>query len=161
MSQGEVRDSGVPGHCGGYQRMRAKDTGGGPAPGLRGLTHSCALRLNADSPEHTSALLQASSHPLCPPPMFRIELQRNSSLCLSACCYLCAGHGCLFSFPEALMGPGYERSEEVRPGVSVLQVQTASPKRIFQMCPAPDLQRMRDAKACENLSKLALHFFRL
>ena len=160
-SQGEVRDSGVAVHCGGYQRMRAKDAGGGPAPGPRGLTHSCALRLNADSPEHTSALLQASSHPLCPPPMSRIELQRNSSLCLSACCYLCAGHGCLFSFPEALMGPGYERSEEARPGVSVLQAQTASPKRVFQMCLAPDLQRMRDAKACENLSKLALHCFRL
>lgn len=48
--------------------MRAKDAGGGPAPGPLRLTHSCALRLNADSPEHTSALLQASSHPLCPLP---------------------------------------------------------------------------------------------
>lgn len=59
------------------------------------------------------------------------------------------------------MAPGYERSEEARPGVSVLQAQTASPKRVFQMCLAPDLQRMRDAKACENLSKLVLHCFRL
>lgn len=99
--------------------------------------------------------------PSLSPPMSRTELQRNSSLCLSACCYLCAGHGCLFSFPEALMAPGYERSEEARPGVSVLQAQTASPKRVFQMCLAPDLQRMRDAKACENLSKLVLHCFRL
>lgn len=122
------------------------------------LAHSCALRLNANSPECTSALLQASSRLLYPPPVFSIELQRNSSLCPLACCYLFAGHGCLFLFPEALMGLGMKGQRRRGQGCLRYRLKLLLP-RVFQMHPAPNLQRMRGAKACENLSKLALHFF--
>lgn len=93
------------------------------------------------------------------PLIFSREHQRNSFLCLSACCYLCSGRGCLLLFPEALMRVGTGvRGGEARP-VRAIGSNCFSRGGFSNMGPAPNLQKTREEKAPKNLSELALHLF--
>ena len=142
-----------------------------------GVTKGCARRMWVEAevagtrhPVLARAQLRSEAEWACKlpweasflsPPLSPSHFQYRTSeklLCLSACCYLFAGHGCLFLFPEALMGLGMKGQRRRGQGCLHYRLKLPLP-RVFQMHPAPNLQRMRDAKACENLSKLALHFF--